>query len=225
MQKIISIICLVILVFFIQTRGVFGQDRFPESVPADSLQILPPSPPQVPTEHSRTLYKGYVAFEETSLEEIMKRLQNFGCNSEGSRCRHILLEISPEVEEQKAIIVLPMGPGFGPLSFALTTGRLYAIKDIPGSLDENKYKEEVRKDLAEVGTPVFLNENSWKIVEAIYPWNVLYSPGSGGGNAEALSDLIKKSLNPKNKSMGILSVASLAVIFVISFLLLRRKNR
>ena len=227
MKKIISIICLVVVVFSFQMRLVSGEDGIRWTIPGESdpSRREPPPPPAVPTEHSRTLYKGYVDFDKITLEEIMKRLESFGCNGEGSRCHYFPLEGSPEAEGQRAIIVLPMGPGWGPLSFALTAGRLYAIKDIPGSPDENKYKEEVRKDLAEVGTLVVLNENSWKIIEAIYPWDVQYSPGNGGGSAKELLDLIKKTSKQKGKSMIGLSAASLATIFVISLLLLRRRKR
>ena len=77
-------------------------------------------------------------------------------------------------EKKIGVEIHPNGFGWGPISFYLTEDKLWDTKDIPGSPDPDKFKEEVRKDISAIGNIVQIKENSWKITETKYPWTVIY---------------------------------------------------
>lgn len=89
-----------------------------------------------------------------------------------SRCRYI--ETVVPFDNEEGIQIHPRGFGFGPLSFYLTKDKLWATKDIDGTPDLNKFKEEVRQDVKDIGNTIKIKENSWKITNTKYPWTAIY---------------------------------------------------
>ncbi|MFA5023974.1 MAG: hypothetical protein WC523_03410 [Patescibacteria group bacterium] len=127
---------------------------------------------------ARTLYTGYVKIEPISLTNIKSRLEAQGCHEQDFKgektnpCSYAETTIS--YEKKSGIVVHPYGFGWGPLSFSLTEDKLWNTKDIPGSPDAEKFKEEVRQDVNAIGNIVQIKENTWKITETKYPWTVIY---------------------------------------------------
>jgi len=127
---------------------------------------------------ARTLYTGYVKIERVSLPDIKTNLEKQGCRVHDykgettNRCRY--QETAVPFEEKDGVIVYPRGFGWGPLSFYLTEDKLWATKDIPGSPNPDKFKEQVRQDVNIIGNIVQIKERSWKITETKYPWTVIY---------------------------------------------------
>ena len=109
--------------------------------------------------NARTLYEGQVNIEPVVLSEIEKLLT-------AKNVHHI--------NTVERIEIYPHGPGFGPLSFTLTETLIKAQKDIPGTPDPEKYKEEVRQDVRDIGGILSIKENSWKITKTTYPFTAIY---------------------------------------------------
>ena len=150
-----------------------------------------PTPPRNPTSttnshtpptnivpNARTLYTGYVNIEPISLSNLKTKLEENGCHTNDFKdeginpCRY--RETNVSYENKNGIVVYPHGYGFGPMSFSLTENKLWDTKDIPGSPDPDKFKAEVRQDVSAIGNIVQIKENSWKITETKYPWDVVY---------------------------------------------------
>lgn len=108
---------------------------------------------------ARTLYEGQVSIEPVSLEQTKIQLKE----------KNIYYAV-----EGETIVVYPHGQGWGPLSFTLSKNTIKVTKDIPGTPDPEKYKEEVRQDVKDVGGIITIKENTWKITKTTYPWTVLY---------------------------------------------------
>lgn len=127
---------------------------------------------------ARTLYTGYVKIEPISLFDIKTKLEEQGCRIDNYKgetknpCRY--QETIVSYEKKNGIVVYPHGFGWGPLSFSLTENKLWNIKDIPGPPNPDKFKEKVRQDINAIGNIVQIKENSWKIIETEYPWDVIY---------------------------------------------------
>ncbi|MBI2631179.1 hypothetical protein HYW73_03145 [Candidatus Nomurabacteria bacterium] len=129
---------------------------------------------------ARTFYTGYVSIETIPLADIAENLEKRGCNSPSRQsggsddslryCTYDLVNRNNE----NAINVSPRGIGFGPRSFTLTTTKLYTSKDIAGFPWTNKFKEEVRQDIADTGNFIKIKENSWEITEIKYPITRVY---------------------------------------------------
>lgn len=126
-------------------------------------------------EFSRTAYGGYVKIDSTTLEDVVDTLQKNRCKAispvvtEDTRCyyRRILLQ-----NTEDSLIVYPNGMGWGPISFTITSEKLFFSKDILGKPDIEKLKVDVRKDAS--FADVKIRENSWKIESVRYPWDVIY---------------------------------------------------
>ncbi len=120
----------------------------------------PKSNPAIEDPNNRTLYEGQVEFEQITLGEIDQRLS-------AKNIYHVVKENSIEV--------FPFGPaGFGYLSFTITDKLIKATKDIPGTPDLEKYKEEIRQDIKNTGSVITIKEDTWKILKTTYPWDVIY---------------------------------------------------
>lgn len=96
-------------------------------------------------------------------------------------------------EGERVIVVYPQGAGFGLLSFGLTEERLYSVKDIPGVPNLDTYKAEVRNEIAFIVSVIVIDENSWN-VNTTYPWDAVYSAGSG----ESVKVFIEEDLAKEN---------------------------
>ena len=112
-------------------------------------------------QNARTLYEGQVGIEQMPLAEIQTKLKE-------KNIQHTMNT------EGASIVVYPHGPGFGPVSFVLTENLLKITKDIIGVPDPEKFKEEVRQDVKDVGGIIKIREDSWKITKTTYPWTVVY---------------------------------------------------
>ena len=126
---------------------------------------------------ARTLYTGYVKIERTSLAEIKAMLEKQGCHTndyQGETTNRCVYRETIVEESRNGFIILPHGPGWGPISFSLTEDKLWDVKDIPGSPNPDKFKDEVRKDVDSIDNIVKIKENTWKITGTKYPWTVLY---------------------------------------------------
>lgn len=127
---------------------------------------------------ARTLYEGYVEIETISLSEIKAKLEEQGCHINDykgeatSRCRY--QETVVPFDKKNGVVIYPNGFGWGPISFYVTENKLWDTKDIPGSPNLDKFKEEVRRDVDAIGDIVRIKENSWKITETKYPWTAIY---------------------------------------------------
>jgi len=125
---------------------------------------------------ARTLYRGYVETEPLVLTTIKERLGAAGCFGDEATnlglCR--FRETTNPFDGRESIEVYPHGLGFGPLSIHLTGDRLWAEKDIVGSQDIEKFKTAIRKDVVDIGGVVTVLESSWMLIEARYPWTVVY---------------------------------------------------
>ena len=108
---------------------------------------------------ARTLYEGQVSIEPVVLADIEAEL----------KAKNIYHAMDGET-----IVVYPHGQGWGPLSFTITKNTLKATKDIPGTPDPEKYKEEIRQDVRDVSGIVTIKENTWKVTKTTYPWTVIY---------------------------------------------------
>lgn len=146
MEKSIKVIILIIVVIAIGYGGFY----FLASEGIVSVNVVP---------DARTLYEGQVGIEPISLTEIDAKL----------KAKNIYHSIDGET-----MVVYPHGQGFGPISFTLTKNTLTASKDIPGTPDKEKYKEEVRQDVKVIGGIITIKEDTWKIIKTTYPWTVLY---------------------------------------------------
>ena len=111
--------------------------------------------------NARTLYEGQVGIEQIPLAEIQTKLKE----------KNIQYTVDTE---GASIVVYPHGPGFGPVSFVLTGNLLKTTKDITGTPDPKKFKQEVRQDMKDVGGILTIREDSWKITKMTYPWTVVY---------------------------------------------------
>lgn len=134
--------------------------------------------PVIVEPNARTLYEGYVGIEPISLAEIIIKLEAQGCHTndyKGERTNRCLYqETEVTFLKENGIEIYPHGPRFGPSSFYVTENKLWADKDIPGSPNSEKFKEEVRQDVKNMGDIVKIEENSWKITKTKYPWTVIY---------------------------------------------------
>lgn len=143
------------------------------------------SPTGIPTKDSSTLYTGSVKIVPLTLSEIKEQLEKQGCRENVSGvsgeairdCHWRETEaVSGRGEERaiKGIEIFPRGYGFGPLSFTVTETTLFAQKAIHGRPDFEKFKSEVREDVAAVSGIFTLQEDSWKKIKTTYPWDVVY---------------------------------------------------
>lgn len=127
---------------------------------------------------ARTRYEGYVEIEPVSLPEIKAKLDALWCHTgdyEGKRINWCVYRETKDTPlKGEGIEIYPQGPGFGPVSFYVTENKLWADKDIPGSPNQEKFKEAVRKDVEKTGNVVKIKEDSWKITKTQYPWTVIY---------------------------------------------------
>ena len=168
MKKAIKIILLVIgiiiltfvVLYFLAVKGV------------SPINIVP---------GARTIYTGYVEIENISFTELKSKLEEQGCygmNYKGERKNQnnycIYEEKVSYNTKENGIEVYPHGMGFGPLSFFLTQNKLSTVKDIDGPPNPDKFKEEVRQDVADTGNIVRIKENSWKITKTEYPFTAVY---------------------------------------------------
>ncbi len=123
-----------------------------------------------PESNSRTLYTGEVGIIPVSLTVIEKKLIAEGCGkiAKGSACVYRYTSSSSKIE------VFPHGPGFGPVSFQLSTSSIYSVQDIGGKPDPEIYKKGVRGEITLLGNSISLKEDSWKIIDMKYPWDAQY---------------------------------------------------
>ena len=126
--------------------------------------------------NARTLYNGGVSINEVSLIDIKERLERQGCRNlsfVGEKTKPCLYR-DTYMLDKGYIEVYPGGVGWGPLSFTITKNSVSAEKDIPGSPDIEKYKNEVRADILNTNIGLEIKENSWKLNKVTYPWSVVY---------------------------------------------------
>lgn len=126
------------------------------------------------SENARTAYGGSVKIKPTTLKTIIKTLHQKNCleevkwplnnNAATAMCRYDA--------RQQELVVYPNGPGWGPVSFVITSDKLSFSKDIKGAPDLEKLKIEVRKDAIFAGTEII--ENSWNMESVKYPWYAIY---------------------------------------------------
>lgn len=145
-KKAIKIIVLIVIVGALGYAGFF----FLASKGIVPVNVVP---------NARTLYNGEVSIEPVVLSNIEAQLK-------AKNIHHIVGE--------DGIEIYPHGPGFGPLSFTLTQNSIKASKDIPGTPDKEKYKEEVRQDIRNIGDIITIRENTWEVIKTTYPWMVIY---------------------------------------------------
>ena len=117
MKKTLKIIFLIIVVIIVGYGGLY----FLASKGIVPVNVVP---------DARTLYEGQVNIEPVSLVNINTQL----------KAKNIYHTVGTN-----SIEVYPHGPGFGLLSFTLTENFIKASKDIPGTPDPEKYKEEIKE--------------------------------------------------------------------------------
>lgn len=126
-------------------------------------------------ENSITVYNGYVKIDSTTFERVTSALQEKGCKekmamtSEISRCYYQQRRL-PVTGDSLAIY--PSGLGWGPISFTITTDKLFFSKEISGKPDLENLKTHVRKDASFAG--VQIHENSWRLESVGYPVNLIH---------------------------------------------------
>ncbi len=146
LKKVFKVIFIIVVVIVVGYGGFY----FLASRGTVSVNVVP---------GARTFYEGQVSIEPVSLEQIKIQLKE----------KNIYYAVDKET-----IIVYPRGQGWGPLSFILSKNTIKATKDIPGTPDPEKYKEEVRQDVEAIGGMITIKENTWRITKTTYPWTVLY---------------------------------------------------
>jgi hypothetical protein len=162
MKKAIKIILLVIGILVI----VFGALYFLAMKGVVPINIVP---------SARTVYTGHVEIENISLSDIKTKLEERGCHVNGYKGgADGTVSFCLYVEKENGIEVYPRGMGWGPLSFSLTQNKLSTVKDIDGPPNPEKFKEEVRQDVTDIGNIVRIKENSWKITKTDYPVTYVY---------------------------------------------------
>ena len=162
MKKAIKIILLILGIIVL----AFGVLYFLAVKGVSPINIVP---------GARTVYTGYVEIEPTSLSEIKGKLEERGCHVNGYKGgADGTVSFCLYVEKENGIEVYPRGMGWGPLSFFLTQNKLSTVKDIDGPPNPNKFKEEVRQDVKNIGNIVQIKESSWKITKTDYPFTAIY---------------------------------------------------
>jgi len=131
----------------------------------------PPVTPPTNT-NQRFLYQSYVSIEPTSLDVIEQRLINFGCEQLTDK-QLADFNTTQECHYKKGaigtgpyLLIYPKGlGGFGsPLSYSITQdNKLHSSGGLPGPPDVEKFKQSVRDDVALVGNPITIQEDSWVI--------------------------------------------------------------
>ena len=129
---------------------------------------------------SRTLYSGYVEIAPIALADLKLALEKSGCyKGNGKVAGCVYVDIPAEqmpafFSKEDAVEIYPHGYGFGPMSIYVTKEKVFAVKDIPGSPQIEKFQHAVREDLKVSSGFVKIKESSWKLISTKYPWNVLY---------------------------------------------------
>lgn len=165
MKKIVQnvLLVLVLIVVFATSYFLTTKQR------TDTIDVIP---------NARTLYEGSVEIEPVLLSEIKTKLEVLGCRTKEYRDKKRNTCLYQETEipglKETGIEIYPLGPGFGPMSFFVTENKLLAEKDIIGLPDPEKFKEDVRQDVASIGNIIQIKENSWNITKTTYPWTVRY---------------------------------------------------
>ncbi len=162
MKKAIKIILLILGIIIL----AFGVLYFLAVKGVSPINVVP---------GARTVYTGYVEIEPVSLSDIKARLEERGCHMNGYKGgADGTVNFCLYVEKDSGIEVYPRGMGFGPLSFFLTQNKLSTVKDIDGPPNPDKFKEEVRQDVTDIGNIVQIKENFWKITKTEYPFTAIY---------------------------------------------------
>lgn len=168
MKKAIKIILLILGIIIL----AFGVLYFLSVKGVSPINIVP---------GARTIYNGYVEIEPISFIEIKNKLEALGCYDPNNYKQGVSAEPVSNCQYQskinggvEGIEIFPKGPGFGPVSFNITKNKLSATKDIDGPPNPEKFKEEVRQDVMDIGNVVQIKENSWKITKTDYPFTAIY---------------------------------------------------
>lgn len=131
---------------------------------------------------ARTVYRGSVEIEHISIEKIKEELMKHGCvDSEGMNVSELDCYFhyinSGELKDKvptNSLAIYPRGWGWGPVFFSLSENKMWATKDIEGSPDKEKYKEEVREDIEYIGNIVTIKENTWEFEKIEHPVTYVY---------------------------------------------------
>lgn len=158
MKKII----IILVVIAAASVGIFAYIQINSNIPVDA----------------RTLYHGSVAIKPVDIEVIKEKLKSQACKPVAP---YVTCDTNNPIEVmQKSGIggketpgILVGIPGFGPTGFTITTDRVWADKDIPGSPNKEAYKNEVRQDISSINNIVQIDESSWNI-DTKYPWAAVY---------------------------------------------------
>lgn len=146
MKKVIKIVALVVIVGALGYAGYL----FLESKGVVQKEVNP---------YVRTGYSGQVSIEPVVLADIEAEL----------KARNIYHTV-----QENSIEVYPHGPGWGPISFTLTQNLIQVFKDIHGLPDKEKFKEEVRQDIRDIGGIITIKENTWGKIKTMDVSDIVY---------------------------------------------------
>jgi len=128
--------------------------------------------------NARTYYEATAEINPASLSQIKTKLENAGCSlvkkepAKVGTCSY--REEFVAKLNGNGLVIYPKGMGFGPVYFYLTENKILNYKDIPGSPNKERYKEEVEKEIEGVGNAVQIKEETWEFNKIKYPWTTVY---------------------------------------------------
>ncbi|MGK3998827.1 hypothetical protein [Sorangium sp. So ce1024] len=111
----------------------------------------------------RYIYDGVVAIEPVALDVMLDRLLRIGCVRAPAAHSWCTVRLD-ELPSQRRLTIGMSDPGyFGPCCLWVDGRELHATKDIRGERDDEKFKKEVRADVARLGGVVKIVERTWRI--------------------------------------------------------------
>lgn len=111
----------------------------------------------------RYIYDGAVAIEPVALDVMLDRLLRIGCVRASAANSWCTVRVD-ELPSQRRLTIGMSDPGyFGPCCFWVDGRELHATKDIRGERGDEKFKKEVRADVARLGGVVKIVERTWRI--------------------------------------------------------------